>query len=137
MKYIILTLVVVSTVFLLVIFSGNTSETLLGLFLVKFAPMNWDMVNERNIVKNTIPISVIKQVNDEFCKIKADAFDRIVDHSYFVSSSSLSEELRYDRENGTLTIPCDGISDDSLELHIWYVIPEDAKYGGKYQYFVT
>ena len=120
----------------IVVFSTNISNSVLGSFYEQFTKPNWDEVEKRNIVKNSIPTMLIER-SDKGCLISANNFEYILDHQYFVRSQELAKELRYDQENKTLLVSCEDITDEKLKLHVWYATEEALKHSLKYEYFIT
>ena len=111
-------------------------ESLLSEFFVGFAPPEWDEVISRDIVKNSIPLTLLESNNGQ-CIVKAELFHSIIDHAYFLKGGQLAEELNFDRELNTLTIPCEKLVTDKSELTIWYAIEEADKHATKYQYWIN
>ena len=101
-----------------------------------FTAPNWDEVHERNIVKNSIPIELLDETN-QGCTVIATNFNQIIDQNYFVRSDQLANELKYDRENDTLIIPCELIQNEKSRLNVWFAITESPKHAEKYEYFIT
>ena len=116
-------------------FYMQDKESLLSEFFVGFAPPNWDEVSPRNIVKNSIPITVIG-MDGKDCAVEAMRFDSIIDHRYFVKGEQLADELNYKRELNRLTIPCEKLEAEKSELVIWYATEESSKHATKYQYWI-
>ena len=114
----------------------DTSESILGNALEQYTEPNWDQVKKRNIVKNSIPISLVEQ-NNSNCTVQADRFYQIIDHDYFVRAKQLANELQYDPTNDTLIISCDKLKGEKSKLHVWYAITDASRHAEKYQYFVT
>ena len=110
--------------------------SLLGSFLQQFSQVNWDKVNEVDIIKNSIPITLLENLGSE-CKVDAHNFDLIIDYEFFIRQNELAKELNYDRENETLMLPCDLLKGEKSRLNIWYVVEESTLHSKKYQYFVT
>jgi len=108
-----------------------------SIFIKPFQKVNWDEVTERNIVKNSIPITLIEEIDKKKCKVTAKNFDIIIEHDYFVLSDELARELSYDKENETLILSCDLLQDNKSRLNVWYVTEESPKHPTKFQYFVT
>jgi len=112
------------------------SNTLFGSFLESFSEPNWNEVSERNIVKNSIPITLLEEQGTK-CLVKAEKFDVIIDHQYFVRGNELERELNYDRTDKTLLLSCDLLKGEKSRLNIWYATEEAEKHSKKYQYFIT
>ena len=111
-------------------------DSLLTEFFNTFAPPNWDEVISRNIVKNSIPLTLLESNNGQ-CIVKAELFHSIIDHAYFLKGEQLAEELNFDRNLNTLTIPCEKLVTDKSELTIWYATEEAGKHATKYQYWIN
>ena len=120
----------------IVVLATDTSGSILMKGMEQFAALDWDEVRERDIVKNSIPVNLLDET-DQGCKVTANHFDQIIDHVYFVKAEQLANELKYDKENKTLIIPCEFIQDEKSRLNIWYVITASPKHAEKYEYFVT
>ena len=116
-------------------FYMQDKNSLLSEFFVGFAPPNWDEVSPRNIVKNSIPITLIG-MDGKDCAVEAMRFDSIIDHRYFVKGEQLADELNYKRELNRLTIPCEKLEAEKSELVIWYATEESSKHATKYQYWI-
>jgi len=112
------------------------SDSLFGSLIESFSGPNWDEVSERNIVKNSIPVIKLEEQGTK-CKVKAEKFDVIIDHSYFIRGNELAKELNYDRANDTLLISCNILKGEKSRLNIWYATEEAEKHSKKYQYFIT
>lgn len=120
---------------LILIFATN-ENSLVFLFFNQYTPVVWEEVIERNIVRSSIPIEILDTENDN-CIVSAKNFDKIVDHQYFVKSENIIEELKYDRNDETLSIPCDLLEGDKSRLNVWFVVEESPKHPNKYEYFVS
>ena len=114
----------------------DVENSLFGKIAEPLKPLNFDEVHPRNIVKNAIPIELLEQ-NDNSCKVYAEKFSLITNHTYFVRSQELIDKLQYDHEEKTLILPCDQIPDDKSRLEVWYVIPESDTHATKYDYWVS
>ena len=112
------------------------SNTLFGSFFESFSEPNWNEISERNIVKNSIPIILLEEQGTK-CLVKAEKFDVIIDHQYFVRGNELERELNYDRTDKTLLLSCDLLKGEKSRLNIWYATEEAKKHSKKYQYFIT
>jgi len=117
-------------------FYMQDKESLLSEFFSGFAPPDWDEISPRNLVKNSIPITLIETDGSD-CKVEAMRFNDIIDHRYFVKGEQLADELNYDRDLNTLTIPCEKLDSDKSELVIWYATEESIKHATKYQYWIN
>ena len=129
--------VIVAAVLVVAVFYFNPVESnYLNPILENFRPVDWDDVKPRNIVKNSIPITLIEETGEK-CKVKADTFDLIIDHQYFIRANDLVRQLNYDRDNATLTLSCDQLKGEKSRLHVWYVVEESEKHSKKYDYWVS
>ncbi len=124
------TLVIIAALFF------QSSDTLFGSFLEQYTEPNWDEVTERNIVKNSIPVTLLEEDGSK-CKVKAQKFDDIIEHQYFIRGEELAQELNYDKENETLMLSCELLKGEKSRLNVWYATEESQKHSKKYQYFVT
>ncbi len=120
---------------LVLIFATN-ENSLVFLFFNQYAPVVWDDVLERNIVRSSIPIEILDMENGS-CTVSAKNFDKIVDHQYFARADDIIKELKYDRNNETLSLPCGILEEDKSRLNVWFVVEESTKHSNKYEYFVT
>jgi len=119
-----------------IIYAYN-SETLLNSILQKTVlPVEWEKVHPREIVKNSIPITIIEK-KDDICIVTALNLDRIIDHDYFTRGDELASKLNYDRENQTMEIKCDQLVEEKSRFNVWYVTPDSSVYTERYEYFVT
>ena len=116
-------------------FYMQDKESLLTDFLNPFTPPDWDEVAELNIVKVSIPITLIGTDGND-CRVEAMRFNDIIDHPYFVKGEQLADELNYKRELNRLTIPCEELDTEKSELVIWYATEEASKHATKYQYWI-
>ncbi len=112
------------------------SDSLLKSWLEQLSEPNWDEVLERDIVKNSIPVSLLDE-QEEKCKVMADRFDIIIDHPYFIRGKELARELKYDIDSKTLVLSCDLLEGEKSRLNVWYALEESPKHSKKYQYFIT
>ena len=129
--------VIVAAVLVVAVFYFNPVESnYLNPVLENFKPVDWDDVKPRNIVKNSIPIILIEETGGK-CKVKADTFDLIIDHQYFIRANDLVRQLNYDRDNATLMLSCDQLKGEKSRLHVWYVVEESEKHSKKYDYWVS
>lgn len=113
-----------------------TTNNYMTLFLDMFAEPDWDKIPPRDIVKNSIPITVMESTNEK-CMVSAKNFELIIDHEYFIRGSELANRLSYDREKETLILPCEMLVDKTSKLHIWYILGDAPSHSAKYSYFVT
>jgi len=117
-------------------FFFQSSDSLLGSLIEPYSEPNWDEVPEKHIVKNSIPI-VLLEGTGGICKMSAQRFDVIIEHSYFIRGNELAEKLKYDKENQTIILSCDLVELGTSRLNVWYAVEESAKHSKKYQYFIT
>lgn len=118
------------------IFTNPIEDTFLGSQLDKLTGIDWSEVNERDIVKNSVPVE-LKENQGKFCKVYAEKFSLITEHVYFVNAEKLIQELYFDNSTNTLLLPCDKLKGESSALHVWYVLEGSPKHAAKYEYFVT
>jgi len=114
----------------------QNKDSLLTEFFDTYTQPNWDEVSPRDIVKNSIPITLIG-MDGSNCAVEAMRFSDIIDHAYFLKGEQLANELNYKRELNRLTIPCDELDTDKSELVIWYATEEAGKHATKYQYWIN
>ena len=114
----------------------DIENSLFGILIDQFTPVDFDEVHARNIVKNAIPIILLEK-NDGSCKVNGEKFFQITNHTYFVRSQELIDKLQYDHDERTLIIPCDQIHDEKSRLEVWYVTTESEKHSTKYDYWIT
>ncbi len=112
------------------------SDSILGSLLEQFSEPNWDEVIERNIVKNSIPIVILEELDGK-CMVTGQKFDVIIEHPYFIRGNELARELNYDSDEKTLMVPCDLLEGEKSRLNVWYALEESPKHSKKYQYFIT
>ena len=116
-------------------FYMQDKNSLLSEFFEFYAPPDWDEVSPRDIVKNSIPITLLG-MDGKDCAVEAMRFDSIIDHRYFVKGEQLANELNYKRELNRLTVPCEELDAEKSELVIWYATEEAGKHATKYQYWI-
>ncbi len=129
-------LIAIGIVVILVLIFAPIEKSMLVVFLEQFSKVDWNEVNERNIVKNSIPIIMLEEKGSS-CIVNADNFDLIISHQYFERSADLERELSYDSENETLLVSCDLVDEEKSRLHVWYALIESEKHATKYEYFIT
>ncbi len=117
-------------------FFFQRSDSLLGSLIEPYSEPNWDEVPEKHIVKNSIPIVLLEENNGK-CKVTAQKFDIIIEHSYFIRGNELAEKLNYEKGDETLVLPCDLLEGEKSRLNVWYAVEESTKHSKKYQYFIT
>jgi len=127
---------IIAVLVIIVLIFGPFDQSYLGVFLNQFSGPDWDEVQKRDIVKNSIPITLIEKSGGN-CLVSADNFDIIIDHDYFVRSADLEKELNFDRERETLTLNCELLAGEKSRLDIWYVVKESEKQSNKYEYWIT
>jgi len=115
-------------------FFMQDSDTLFGSLIAQTTPLDWDEVQERDIVKQSIPIILLEK-DGEQCKVDANNFDIIVDHQYFLRGGELAAQLNYDRESETLFLPCDLLTGEKTRLVIWYAVEEAENHATKFDYW--
>jgi len=111
-------------------------DTLLGAVIHDMSEPKWDEVKNRNIVKQSIPITLLEE-NDSNCKVLAEKFDIIIDHEYFIRGESLATQLNFDREKNTLVVPCDLMHGEKSRLTIWYTLEESKLHSKKFSYSIA
>lgn len=119
-----------------VILGTNISDSALGGIFEQFTPPDWSEVKDRNIVKNSIPITILETQGAD-CLVSAKNFNYIIEHNYFKRSQDLANELQYDKENETIIVSCDRIPNDTSKLDVWYATDEAIHHAEKYEYFIT
>ena len=129
-------LIAVGIIVILAYFYLDSPDSFFVKFVDELSPVNWEEVSERNIIKNSIPISLLEKINGN-CKVKAENFNLIIDHEYFIRSEQLAKQLQYDPDEETLVIPCDDLEGQKSRLNVWYATEEAKKYPTKYEHFVT
>ncbi|MCH8916195.1 MAG: hypothetical protein IIA82_10210 [Thaumarchaeota archaeon] len=130
-------LVIVIVIFIVGIVYAINSETLLNSILREtILPVEWEKVHPREIVKNSIPITIIEEKND-ICMVKALKFDAIIDHKFFIKGNELASKLNHDRENQTIEIKCDQLVEEKSRFNVWYVTDDSLVYAERYEYFIS
>ena len=119
----------------IIIVNITSENTILGVITESITEPKWDELKPRDIVKNTIPITVLEKNGN--CLVSAEKLDIIFDHADFIQSDKLERELNYDREKNTIKIGCGELIDDTMNFHIWFVIPEASKSAERFTYFIT
>jgi len=112
------------------------SDSYLGLVFESFSEPNWDEIHPLYVVENSIPVTLMESINGN-CVVSANNFDIIIDHKYFKRGEELAQNLKYDRENETIHLPCDSLKGEKSQLNIWYVTDESPNHANKFQYFVS
>jgi len=129
-------LIAVGIIVILAYFYLDSPDSFFVKFVDELSPVNWEEVSERNIIKNSIPISLLEKISSN-CKVKAENFNLIIDHEYFIRSEQLAKQLQYDPDEETLVIPCDDLEGEKSRLNVWYATEEAKKYPTKYEHFIT
>ncbi len=118
-------------------YTGYLEHTVFMILLDQFLEPNWDELEERYIVKSSIPITVVEKQGTK-CVVSALKFGDIVNHQFFPKGAELANKLSYDDDAKTLVLSCDEIpNEEKSRLSIWYAVPESPRYAEKYSYFVT
>ena len=107
-----------------------------GLFVDMFREPNWNDVNPHDVVKNSVALILIEKI-DNNCKMSAENLDNVIEHQYFVRGQEFAQAVKFDSKNETVVLPCEMIDGEKSRLHVWYIIEEAPRFGGKYKYFVT
>ena len=129
--------VLVVVLFSVSYYSGYLEHTVFMILVDQFTEPNWDEIQEKHIVRSSIPIIVIEKQNTK-CVVSALKFGDIVNHQFFPKGAELANKLSYDDDAKTLTLSCDEIPDEEKSrLNIWYATPESQRYAERYSYFVT
>ena len=118
------------------IYYSLNSQTLFGVFLEQLGPVNWDEVHERNIVKASIPVTLLEK-DENRCLLTAEAFDKIANNQYFVRADELVNKLQYDIDKKTIVLSCDELPAEKSRLNVWIVLEESSNHATKYEYFLT
>jgi hypothetical protein len=113
----------------------DVENSLFGKLIDPIQPLDFDEVHPRSIVKNAVPIFLLEQ-NGDTCKVHSEKFTLITNHTYFVRSQELIDNLQYDHNDKTLILPCDEIPEEKSRLEVWYVIPESDTHATKYDFWV-
>ena len=114
----------------------DISNSIFGKIFDSFTPVNFDEVQNREIVRNAIPIILLEEDGDS-CLVFVEKFHLLIDQDLPFRNEQLAKELNYDRENKTLVVPCDELYGEKSKLHVWYVIEEAPRHATKYEYFIT
>ena len=117
-------------------FYVDQSDKLFGILQERLSPLDWDDVLARNIVKNSIPIIILEE-SDQNCKVTAEHFDQIVKHPYFKRGDEFANELNFDEEAESLLIPCSKLHGEKSRLTVWYVVEESEKQSNKFEYWIS
>ena len=123
-------------VILMAFFYLPQSNSYFLMFFEYFEEPDWNNIPKKYVVKNSIPIQFQEKHKND-CLVSAEKFDLIVEHKYFIKGDEIASKLHYDKEQKTLTLPCDMLKGDKSILHVWYITEESPKHATKYTYFVT
>ena len=110
------------------------SDSYLGILVEPVLPIDWKEVHPRNVVKNSIPVTVTKEDGNN-CKLSAENFGNIINHKYFVRGEEFASKMNFDSEKKTIELPCDILQGDTSKLNVWYVTEESPKHSMKYLTF--
>lgn len=136
--FVLVTLLALVTLVSFVLTSGNISDTLMGSLLDSFTEPEWGDINPRDMVKNSIPITLLDKQSDGKCLTRAEGFDLIINHRYFEKGDELAKSLSYDIEDKTILLPCSLMQNGThYKLSVWYIVPDAEKNAAEYRYFVT
>ena len=113
----------------------SSEDTILGVIIDQTYEPEWDKLKLREIIKNTVLIQVLERNGN--CLVSAEKLNLALDHQDFIYGEKLGKELNYDREEKTISISCDKLIEDEMNLHIWVVIPEAPKYADRFTYFIN
>jgi len=128
-------LIVSITIAGIILTSISSNNTILGTILESVQEPEWEKLPPRNIVKNTIPITLLERNNE--CLVTAIRLNIILEQVEFTNRDALASELNYDDKEQTIKIRCEELVGETSNLHIWFIIPDSPKYAGKFTYFVT
>ena len=112
------------------------SDSYLGLAVESALPPVWEEIHPRFVVKNSIPITVSEQDGNN-CKLTAEYLENIINHRYFVRGEEFASQVKFDSEQQTIELSCDGLHGDTSELNVWYVTEESPNHSSKFEYFVS
>ena len=113
----------------------SSKNTIVGMITDPFEEPEWDKIKPRDIVKNTIPITLLER-NGE-CLVTANKLNVILDQTEFTHPDELASKLNYDDTEQTIKIRCEELVGETSNLHIWFIIPDSPLDAGKFIYFVT
>ena len=114
----------------------DTSDTLFGVATDQLLPVNWDKVHPKDIVKNSLPITLLNE-NGNSCTVMAETFEMVTSHHYFVKNHEVTEKLQYNDQEKTIVVPCDELQGEKSRLNVWYVLEEAPQHSMKWEYFIT
>ena len=112
------------------------SDSYFGLLVEPALSIDWKEVHLRNVVKNSIPITILEE-NGNTCKLSAKNLENIINHRYFVRGEEFASQVRFDSEEQTIEISCEILHGDTSELNVWYVTEESPNHPTKFEYFVS
>ena len=92
----------------------------LGILIEPALPKDWKEVYPRNIVKNSIPVTILKQ-DANSCLISAKNLENIIDHKYFENCDEFTSQIMLNSDGQTIGVSCDILHGDTSELNIWHV----------------
>jgi hypothetical protein len=128
---------IILPIVIVVSFYFYSSDSIIGTIYENYSEPMWDEIHERDIVKNSIPIIYQGNLKSGNCSVSAEKFFLIIEHEYFIRGEELADKLNYDKEDGTLIIPCDKLQGEKSRLNVWYVLEDSPKHPEKYEYFIT
>ena len=128
-------LVAVAVVVAVFVF-GPWKNSYFGLFVDTLREPNWNDLNPHDVVKNSVPLILIEKTGTT-CKMSAENLGNVIEHQYFVHGQEFAQAVKFDTKNETVVLPCEMIDGEKSRLHVWYIIEEAPRFGGKYKYFVT
>ena len=114
----------------------NNSNSLFSSIADPILPVVWDEVKERDIVKNSFPITLLEENGDQ-CLLSSRVFGDVVSHDYFTQGDKFANEFQFDSENSTIIVPCKQLYGEKSRLDLWYVVPEADSHATKYEYWIT
>jgi len=128
-------LIVSITIAGIILTNVSSNDTILGTILESSLEPEWEELPPRNIVKNTIPITLLERNNE--CLVTAKLLDKIIEQEDFTQGDKLANKLNYDDKEQTIKIRCEELVGETSNLHIWFIIPDSPKYADRFTYFIT
>ncbi len=128
--------VLIAVVALTLVFIPWYNYSILGKVIAPIMPADWENISEKNIVENTVLLSLVEERSDG-CLVYSERLFGMFDHIDFIRSSEMQNQLQYNKDAQTLVVPCENMQDEQLRLHLRYVIQEAPKDGTKYEYTFT
>ena len=128
-------LIVSITIAGIILTNVSSNNTFLGTILESVQEPEWEELPPRNIVKHTIPITLLERNNE--CLVTAIRLNIILEQAEFTNRDALASELNYDDKEQTIKIRCEELVGETSNLHIWFIIPDSPKYADRFTYFVT